>query len=271
MAPAADSWNRVKRAVVLQDGRLIRVIDTGGDRPALLLLHGYSDTSRSFAPLLGPLGGYRLIMPDLPGHGRSDPPPAQTLDGVANDIAALLAVLGVTPALVVGHSLGSMLALALAARQMPGLCGVVTLAGSACPALEGLAMLDPIRAFADPVDAGDPFFDLWYQGPMPVDPAFLGLVRQEAAAMPAAVWQLYLAILEDTDLRPGLAEIRVPCLAISGTGDSLFDSRHGDMLCAGLARAERRVLEGHGHNPHWESPARIARLIDVFARRCCQV
>jgi pimeloyl-ACP methyl ester carboxylesterase len=90
---------------------------TGGHGPALILLHGYAETSRMWAPILPVLGEkFMVIAPDLPGIGDSDIP-ASGLDMKAAAIRmhSLARSLGVAKARVVGHDIGLMVAYAYAA------------------------------------------------------------------------------------------------------------------------------------------------------------
>jgi pimeloyl-ACP methyl ester carboxylesterase len=91
---------------------------TAGQGPAVILLHGYTQTSRMWRPLIPQLAGkFMVIAPDLPGIGDSDIP-ADGLDmqTAAVRIHALAKSLGVGKARVVGHDIGLMVAYAYAAQ-----------------------------------------------------------------------------------------------------------------------------------------------------------
>src|SRR5579863_8108320 len=91
---------------------------TAGQGPALILLHGYTQTSRMWRPLIDKLKGkFSLIAPDLPGIGDSDiPKDGSDMKTAAIRIHALAKSLGVTKARVVGHDIGLMVAYAYAAQ-----------------------------------------------------------------------------------------------------------------------------------------------------------
>ncbi|MGH9494676.1 MAG: alpha/beta fold hydrolase [Candidatus Sulfotelmatobacter sp.] len=94
---------------------------TAGHGPVVILLHGYTQTSRMWRPLFPKLTGkFTVIAPDLPGIGDSDiPKDGLDMKNAAIRIHALAKALGVTKARVVGHDIGLMVAYAYAA-QFPG-------------------------------------------------------------------------------------------------------------------------------------------------------
>src|SRR5271169_2097480 len=91
---------------------------TGGDGPALVLLHGYAETSRMWTPILPVLGAkFTVIAPDLPGIGDSSiPADGMDMKTAAIRIHALVRSLGIEKAKVVGHDIGLMVAYAYAAQ-----------------------------------------------------------------------------------------------------------------------------------------------------------
>ena len=92
------------------------VVESEGEGPPVIMLHGLGGTSNSFQPLLAPLAGFRIVRPDLPGAGRSPPPPQQiTVALLVQAVADAAAHLGVNRAHVVGHSFGTLIAQHIAA------------------------------------------------------------------------------------------------------------------------------------------------------------
>jgi pimeloyl-ACP methyl ester carboxylesterase len=91
---------------------------TAGHGPAVILLHGYTQTSRMWRPLIPQLAAkFRVIAPDLPGIGDSDiPKDGLDMKAAAIRIHALAKSLGVDKARVVGHDIGLMVAYAYAAQ-----------------------------------------------------------------------------------------------------------------------------------------------------------
>ncbi|MCB0006145.1 MAG: alpha/beta hydrolase [Anaerolineales bacterium] len=109
-------------------GRPMFVYRTAPGRPVLLLIHGYTDSGRSWQRLAEELADqYTVLAPDLFGHGQSarldGPTPMATF---VDDLLALLADEGAEQVAVGGHSMGGVLAAALAAR-LPGQVGALIL------------------------------------------------------------------------------------------------------------------------------------------------
>lgn len=99
-------------------GRELAVRTAGADdRPALLLLHGFPSSSASFRDVMAPLGqACRVIAPDLPGFGASEPLAQASFPGFADAIEELLARLGVTSFHLYLHDFGAAVGLHLATR-----------------------------------------------------------------------------------------------------------------------------------------------------------
>lgn len=246
------------------DGGDLAYFDTGGQGPSIVLLHGFTDHSISFLPLLGRLSGHRLILPDLRGHGASARATAYDLDGFAGDVEALIAAMSLDRPFVIGHSMGAMTALRLAARGRTVLGGLVTLAGTLRPVGAALTeMHKVISGLTDPIDPHDPFFAGWHSGAERVGEAFHARLLASACAMPADDWRAISAAIARVDLTRDVGRIAAPALVIGGADDPLFGPDHHAPLAAGL-RAERHLIAGVGHNPHWQRPEEVADHILRF-------
>ena len=116
--------------IVQANGTDIFYREHGQGRP-LVLLHGGTVSGESWEPYLaGFAEHYRVIVPDTPGHGRSGiPAAALSYPGLADDIAAFIAALGLHEPLIAGYSDGGQIALELGMRH-PGLAGALVLGGT---------------------------------------------------------------------------------------------------------------------------------------------
>jgi pimeloyl-ACP methyl ester carboxylesterase/quercetin dioxygenase-like cupin family protein len=134
--PAAASPSVIVRTAAV-DGLTLQYL-TAGHGPAVVLLHGYAETSRMWRPVMPRLAKtFTVIAPDLPGIGGSDIP-ADGLDmtRAAARIHALVKSLGIQKAAVVGHDIGLMVAYAYAA-QFPDDTDKLVLMDAFLPGVEG--------------------------------------------------------------------------------------------------------------------------------------
>src|SRR3989449_4713034 len=135
--PVVGGTDPIAARIAVADGVKLRYL-TAGHGPAILLLHGYAETSRMWRPLIPRLAaGFTVIAPDLPGIGGSDIP-ADGLDmtRAAARVHALVKGLGVDKAVVVGHDIGLMVAYAYAA-QFPAEVERLVLMDAFLPGVEG--------------------------------------------------------------------------------------------------------------------------------------
>ncbi len=266
-------WEQKKCRLTLADGRRLAYVheasDAGAAGPLLVLLHGFTDSSRSHAELASLLRPqFSLLIPDLPGHGSSAARQSMGCDGFAEDVEALLDHLGRGEAIVLGHSMGGVVGVDLCARLGKRAQGLVILASSLTPRLaEDGNISTAIRSLADPIDPADPFFDEWHACARPVDPVFLTHARREAAAMQAAVWQRVFTGLADADRTATAGRVMCPVLCFSGEDDPLFGPEHQRALANAFVSSPSSTavaLPGHGHNIHWEDAGRVARMVREF-------
>jgi pimeloyl-ACP methyl ester carboxylesterase len=126
-------------------GLRVRVLSHGRG-PAVVLLHGASESAAIWAPLFPELRGFRLLAVDLPGHGLSDPVTfrrGQVREHARALIEDILDALGLDQVLVIGHSLGGMFALWHVAAGSGRICQVVAI-GEPAVALPGVRVRMPL-------------------------------------------------------------------------------------------------------------------------------
>jgi magnesium chelatase accessory protein len=131
----ADWPNRAASRYLDAGGLRWHVQTLGDEGPDLLLLHGTGAATHSWAGLAPLLAQrFRVIAPDLPGHGYSGySAQARSLPGMATALGALLAELDVAPALIVGHSAGAAVAVRLTLDGLAAPAAIVSLNGALLP------------------------------------------------------------------------------------------------------------------------------------------
>ena len=240
------------------------------DGPLIVLLHGLGSSSADWRFQLPALGAaYRVIVPDLRGHGRSPRGRGRlTAAMLAADVAALLDALAAPPAHVVGLSLGGCVALALALDH-PARVRSLTLVNTfarlslAGPrgALHGLARLAllacaPMRVVAAHVARG--LFPRRDQREL-----YLAAV----ASLAANPRRTYLASLRDLasfDVRRRLGAVRCPTLVVAGDRDATVPLFAKRLLQQSIPGAELIVVDDSGHVTPCDQPDRFNALLLSF-------
>ncbi|MDH6296079.1 Pimeloyl-ACP methyl ester carboxylesterase [Agrobacterium fabrum] len=264
-APSLDNWEKRKRFVELPRKRQMAFIDTGGPGPVLLMLHGFSDTSRSFSIIEPYFQEYRLIAPDLPGHGASSVGHGFHVADFAETIDRFLTLMGISRFFVLGHSMGAMTAIELAARRSSSVRGLALISGTLEPDFGTESKLArDILALRDPIKPAGGFLHDWYSCSRPVNEEFLFRMKRDAANMAATTWHGVLKAFAETDLHYSASKINVPVLCLAGSEDPLFDESHRQQLFEAFPLAQTVTMPGHGHNPHWENPQGVSTLVTEF-------
>ena len=260
-----DAWAGRKQFVTVGDLD-IAYVEVSGAEPALLLVHGFTDTSRSFSLLAPHLAGRRLIMPDLRGHGASQAGKGCGITDFADDIAGLILRLRLDRPVVVGHSLGAMVAIALARRHKELIGGLVVLAGTLKPDFApDHALIAGVLALRDPISPADPFYAWWHACRPGVPGTFLAGLARDASAMPAPRWRAILDEIRRADLTDAARAVQARTLIIAGACDPLFGEAHQQALRSALPEDVFVRAESCGHNPHWEDPGLVAKaIIEAF-------
>ena len=263
---------RLGSVTVAGSVRLPYVEQGATDGTPVVLLHGYTDSWRSFEPLLPHLPDRLHVYAFTQrGHGDADRP----MDGydagtMAADAAAFMDALGIERPVVVGHSMGGQVALRLAIDR-PGRVRALVLLG-AFATLGGNRVIQELwdstaSTLEDPVD---PAFVRAFQESTvaaPVPASFLDLVVLESLKVPARVWRAAFDGQVRTDLSRDLARIKAPTLAIWGDRDGICTSDVQRVLSRSIPGASVVTYADTGHAVHWEQPARIAVDLVTFVER----
>lgn len=245
----------------------------GAGDPALLLLHGLGATGLVWDGLCEWLPGHwpgSWIVPDLPGHGRSAPLARCSFGAMAAEVARV--VEPASPVVVLGHSLGGVLALALGSGWFgprPSAVGGlgIKVRWSAEELGKAQEMADrPPRLFAARGEAADRALRVaGLAGLLPPDAPLV----DDAVARVDGGWRLALDpaafAVGAPDMEGLLAACRAPVVLACGQHDPMSPAEHLGQLVT-----DPVVLAGLGHNAHVESPAALLPILDQLARWCCR-
>jgi pimeloyl-ACP methyl ester carboxylesterase len=230
-------------------------------KPTLVFIHGSGDDAQIWDALIACLPQYTALALDLPGHGArtDDPgPAAMTVEDYAASVSDELTRRGTDNACLVGHSLGSAVALRLAV-DAPELVGRLVLVGAGArlrvlPAVLAEAATDAAAA----------------KGKL-VELAFAPAHGAEARAMieqspPPTPGILYrdLAACDGFDMMAELAQIRQPALILTGEEDRLTPPKYGNFLAEHIGNARFAIIPNAGHYAQIEAPAACAEAISAW-------
>lgn len=265
--PSQAEWADAKKTVQLPNGLTLAYSEMGDtEGKPTLLIHGYTDNSRSWSLLAPHLKDRHLFAIDMRGHGKSDKPQCcYAYTDFANDAALFLDAVGVAKADVIGHSLGSLTGQLLAAQHPEKVDNLVLISSTtAIGGGPGSWLWDNVTPLKAPIDPDSQFMKDWYWNPNPVDEDFITRERTESAATPLHVWNgvLWGTVVNDLTLTAPL--IKAPVLVLWGDQDALFDLAHQEKLEKAFPDAEFQVFQGAGHNMFWEFPEKAAKVIRAF-------
>jgi pimeloyl-ACP methyl ester carboxylesterase len=272
-------WPALQRTLEL-DGQRVNVLDAGGDRPALLFLHGWSSNWQIFLLNIAAFRDtHRVLALDFPGFGASDlPREPLSIQGYARLVDAMCAELGVERVSVVGNSMGGFVGTELALSYSTRVDRLVLIAAAGLSTAE--LPQTPLLAAARVVAAGMPLATR-FESPVVRRPRLRRALMQwvirypEKLSVPLAQ-ELVLSFgkpgfvaglraIFDYAYRERLPEIEVPVLIVWGRDDLLVPV--GDAFrYAGLIGANARVeiFEDTGHAPMLERPSRFNALLRGF-------
>lgn len=239
-----------------------------GNTDPIVLLHGWGFDSASMAPLVEPLRRHGdVYCVDLPGFGTSAAASfseQQVLAALAETLPARI--------LLVGWSLGGMLAVAYAAAYPARVSALITLAANACfVTREGWprAMAPQVnrqfnQAFAQAPEAALQRFCALVAEGSGAGRARLKQLRGMAAAPCAPAWGQALAYLAAADNRRALAELKVPGLHLYADSDALVPASCAEATAALNPFQQVHVMTASSHALHWDEPEQVMAQIDPF-------
>ena len=243
--------------------------DFDSAQPTMVLLHGagFDHTSWALHSRWFAHHGYGVLAPDLPGHGRSSGAPLPSISDMADWTAALLDAAGCAKARLVGHSMGSLIALETAARHSARV-SALGLIGTAATMTVGPDLLKAAEANDHDAVA---MVSIWG----------LGFRAGLGGSLAPGLWMLSGAQRVLEKCRPGVlfsdlaacnayqgaldaaADITVPTTIVLGERDMMTPAKAGRALAAALPQSRIVVLSGAGHMMMVERPDELLAALQA--------
>jgi 3-oxoadipate enol-lactonase len=242
--------------------------------PAVVFIHGIGGSARVWASQVESFAaaGFASLALDLPGYGGRPPVEAMDFDGLAADVEQAIAQRGLHRPILVGHSIGGMVA-QTALRRRPHGYGAAVLActSPAFGSADGEFQKKFVSDRLGPLEAGRTMADLAPTmvdrmiGPA-ADPAGRAHAIEVMSVVPAETYRAAVRCLITFDERANLAKIAVPVLCLAGEKDPNAPAQVVERMASKIAGARYICLPCVGHLPNLEAPAAFDAAILHFLR-----
>ncbi len=257
----------------VRSGEATIVYHAAGEGPPVVLLHPFPTNHEFWMPVVaGALAQrYRVIMPDLRGHGDSDvgEGPA-TMEKHTADLASVMDHAGVGRAPLVGVSIGGYILFEFW-RKHRGRVAALALCNTKAPTDSAEARAARLQAAHDVIERGtEQFFEtmiprLLGKTTVETRPDLVdGALRMMSKMSPEDIAQVQRGMAERPDSVPTLKTINVPTLLVTGDEDILTGLNEAELMRQHIAGSELRVIAKAGHFSPWEQPQEAATLLRHF-------
>ena len=212
--------------------------------------------------------GFGVLAVDLPGHGRSSGKPLASVEAMADWIVAALDAAGVSKATLIGHSMGSLVAIECAARQ-PERISKIALVGTAFPMKVSDELLTATRD-AEPL--AQDMVNIWShaayaQFPGNPGPGFWamgGNLRLMQRQKPGVMHADFAACNDYANGIEAAKQVRCPALLIMGKRDLMTPPRAAKEIAAALTDKRSVEIAGSGHALMAEKPDEVLEALRAF-------
>jgi pimeloyl-ACP methyl ester carboxylesterase len=235
------------------------------------MIHGLGGTSNTFQPLMGRLGDFMVLRPDLPGCGRSATPDEElTISDMADSLLTLLKAQGLNRVHLVGHSMGTLICqrMAITAHECIAsltLIGALTeppqAARTGLLARAATARSQGMQGIADQIISTALAPRTLSEKAAVVAFVRESLMRQYPEGYAKCCEALSAAQLQD------VRKISAPTLLLTGDCDPVAPVSMAQQLCDALPHASLSVLADCGHWATLEQPQACASALESFIRR----
>lgn len=227
--------------------------------PPAVLIHGAGGSHLDWPSALRRLPHRLTYAIDLPGHGHSAPPGRDSIEAYREWLCTLLDELALPPAVFIGHSMGSAIALDLALHAPTRVAGVV-LIGAGARLEVAPAILE--RLLTHPIETIELFMELAYGPSASEEMKRIGRERL-SRVQPAVLYGDFMAC-QKFDRTSRLHEVHVPALIIGGSEDRITPAKQAMYLHEHMPHSQLALMEGAGHMVPIERTDEVVNAIVRF-------
>jgi pimeloyl-ACP methyl ester carboxylesterase len=230
-------------------------------RPPVVLIHGAGGHHLYWPPQVRRLQGQRMLALDLPGHGKSSGTGHQTIEAYASEVAQFIQSIGLSTAVLLGHSMGGAIALEMTSRNPKRVLGLGLLAtGARLPVAPEI-----LQAAANPatfLEAVALLGELSFAPQTSLALRRLGTARLRETR--PSVLHGDLLACNAFDMTARLADMAVPTIILCGAEDNMTPPKYSAFLQARIHGASLNILPGAGHMVMLEQPDEVAAQTELF-------
>jgi pimeloyl-ACP methyl ester carboxylesterase len=281
LGPGDTSWHATvdsHQRKVDVGGYSLNVVDMGSGHP-VVMIHGFADSAYCYNKNVQTAldDGFRVVLPEQPGLGKSDIPPEPYIYSVENQAEAIRTCLdrvGLNRFILVGHSLGGGIALYLATHYPERIVKLMIIDG-ACYEPEG----SHLWALPGASHIGGAIAGKWLVR-MALNDVFYDNTKVTEEMVSEVAQPLnkpgYMGVLAGlsgqyfsdahTAMRQRYMHLDIPCMIIWGDQDTWLPPEFGKKLAATARNARLHILKDAGHSPHQEKPEEFNQLFAEFLK-----
>ncbi len=233
--------------------------------PPILLIHGAGGSHLYWSPEIRRLNGFKVAALDLPGHGKSEGIGRQTIPDYVEAVQKFMDAINLPAAIIVGHSMGSAIALQLALDAPDRVLALVIMGGGSRLRVAPSILESAANPATFPLAVKT--INEWAFGSQ-TDPRLRELAsqRMEKETRPTVLHGDFLACNE-FDASERLAEIKKKTLILCGTEDKMTPLKYSHSLHERIKNSELVEIEGAGHMVMLEKPHKVAEALEDFIQR----
>ena len=235
-----------------------------GLRPPVVLIHGAGGSHLYWPSEVRRLAGYRMYALDLPGHGKSGGCGQQSVPAYAGVVLEWLEAIGLRRAVLVGHSMGSAIAMSLALdhpEQVLGLC----LVGAGARLRVAPALLESASSQSTFYTAVETV--VCWSFSSKAEPRLKELAAKRMAETRQSVLYGDFLACDAFDETERVSQIRKPSLVMCGVDDKMTPLRYAQFLADSLPNATLKTIPDAGHMVMLEQPQAVAKSLADFLVR----
>ena len=260
----------VEKAIKLETGITMQYVEQGNrNGTPVILVHGFTDSWHSFASTMTFLPEHLHVYAlTMRGHGNSTKPEAGYHPrDFAADIACFIREMKLGRAVIVGHSMGGVIAQQFA-LDYPMLSSALVIVDSDAAFKENADLgtfLNEVSQLTDPVS--HEFADAFQRSTLsnPIDTLYYGELVNETLKVPARVWKAVMNAMNEVDYtKTTLKDFRKPVIIFWGDRDFITPFKAQERLRKVFPHAELNVYAETGHALHWERPGQFAKDLAAF-------